>query len=178
MIWYAAAGISSDGNTVLSYNIKHVAAWSSFCAVCRDLSLKWERHHLLNKKGKVGRDDRLNTGGYSLLLLSAQPSIQSSCISAVSTWNGNCHLVGHRLKLSFFKEKNKHQSACMHYPPCHIFCQKAHWRCKDTLCIPHSCTLWSPEWRNTSPCNHLFSKCSWLWHVMPKGYQHSFLQAE
>lgn len=63
------------------------------------LSLKWERHHLLNKKGKVGRHDRLNSGGHSLLLLSAQPSVRSSCISAVSTWNGNCHLVGHRLKL-------------------------------------------------------------------------------
>lgn len=100
VIWYAAAGISSDGNTVLSCNIKHVAAWSSFCAVCRGLSFHSNGKCIifLIRKERLGRDDRLNSGGDSLLLLSAQLSVQSSCFTAVSTWNGSCHLVGHRLQ--------------------------------------------------------------------------------
>lgn len=118
------------------------------------LSLKWERHHLLNKKGKLGRDDRLNTGGHSLLMLSAQPSVQSSCISAVSTWNGNGPLVGHRQKLYLPASSKRTTSISLHaciILPATFYARKHTEGAKTFTVFP---TLALPGHQNEEICLH------------------------
>lgn len=128
-IWYATAGISSDGNTVLSCNINCVAAWSSFHAVCRGLSFHWNGKWiavLIRKegggKGQTKYWRAFVTAAFSL----AQCTEQLCCPNVNLRWK--LWLSGSQTlspSPSFSKEDNKPQPAPEPlYSPCCILYQK------------------------------------------------------